>query len=250
VATKMREGLLVNLAEKIRSLTPSADISEVMSAVEALLDQSVAAKAYVIRAAELEVEDRYIDLSQINFEALAARFRTGGQRLETERLQGIVTAKLTTMVRLNPTRIGYMERFQRLIDQYNAGSLNVEEFFRQLVEFARSARRPSSASPDAPACRSSGCTTCATPTARCSSHPAFPSRWSANGSATPRRATPSTPTSTCCPACKPRPPGSSNRWSRPLRHQPISRRRSRRKPERSAGRRRPEDGRSPGRSAL
>ncbi len=130
--------VFLNIAEKMRSLTPAADISEVMDAVEALLDRSVAAKAYVIRAAELEVEDRHIDLSRIDFEALATRFQTGRQRMEAERLKGIVIAKLTKMVRLNPTRIDYMERFQQLIDEYNAGSLNVEEFFNQLMAFARS----------------------------------------------------------------------------------------------------------------
>ena len=42
------------------------------------------------------------------------------------------------MVRLNRTRIDYLERFQAMIDAYNAGSLNAEEFFQQLVAFARS----------------------------------------------------------------------------------------------------------------
>ena len=41
------------------------------------------------------------------------------------------------MIRANPTRIDYMERFQALIDAYNAGSINVEEFFRQLMEFTK-----------------------------------------------------------------------------------------------------------------
>ena len=109
-----------------------------MSAVEALLDESVAAKAYIIRAAGLGTEERHIDLSKIDFDALAAKFRTGHQRIETERLSGSVLTQLVTMVRLNPTRIDYMERFQLLIDEYNAGSLNVEEFFKQLVAFAQS----------------------------------------------------------------------------------------------------------------
>ena len=42
------------------------------------------------------------------------------------------------MVRLNRTRMDYMERFQAMIDAYNADSLNAEEFFRQLVDFAQS----------------------------------------------------------------------------------------------------------------
>ena len=38
------------IAEKIRSLTPNPDISGVMDAVEDLLDCSIAAEGYVIRA--------------------------------------------------------------------------------------------------------------------------------------------------------------------------------------------------------
>ena len=45
--------------------------------------------------------------------------------------------KLVSMVRANPTRLDYMERFQALIDEYNAGSLNVDQFFQQLLAFAR-----------------------------------------------------------------------------------------------------------------
>jgi type I restriction enzyme R subunit len=129
--------LHVNIARAIRSLTPQTDISDVMGAVEALLDDSVAAKAYVIRAAEGD-GGHIVDLSKIDFEALAARFEAGRKRTEAERLKAAVTTKVTKMIRLNPTRIDYLERFQRLLDEYNAGSLNVEQFFKQLVDFAKS----------------------------------------------------------------------------------------------------------------
>jgi type I restriction enzyme R subunit len=41
------------------------------------------------------------------------------------------------MVRLNPSRMNYLETFQRMIDEYNAGSRNVDAFFEQLVAFAQ-----------------------------------------------------------------------------------------------------------------
>ncbi len=41
------------------------------------------------------------------------------------------------MVRLNKTRTDYLEKFQKLIDQYNAGSINVEYFFDQLLVFTK-----------------------------------------------------------------------------------------------------------------
>lgn len=52
-------------------------------------------------------------------------------------------------------------------------------------------------------------------TAPCSSPPACRSRSSANDLVTPRRRSPSRPTSTCCPACRPTPPASSNSSSSP-----------------------------------
>ena len=37
------------------------------------------------------------------------------------------------MVQLNKSRVDYLEKFQRLIDEYNSGSANVELFFDKLV---------------------------------------------------------------------------------------------------------------------
>ena len=31
----------------------------------------------------------------------------------------------------------YLERFQRMIDDYNAGSMNIDEFFKRLISFAQ-----------------------------------------------------------------------------------------------------------------
>lgn len=41
------------------------------------------------------------------------------------------------MVELNHIRIDYLQKFQAMIDEYNAGSQNIETFFEQLKEFAQ-----------------------------------------------------------------------------------------------------------------
>jgi len=41
------------------------------------------------------------------------------------------------MLRLNKSRMNYLDKFQQMIDEYNAGSRNVEIFFADLVEFAQ-----------------------------------------------------------------------------------------------------------------
>jgi len=127
------------IADKIRSLVPSADITQVMEQVEALLDQSIATEGYFIREVSASDNDEHlIDLSSIDFDKLAEKFQTSRKRTLNEKLKGSVGQKLMAMVRLNRTRMDYLERFQQMIADYNAGSLNPEEFFRQLVNFAQS----------------------------------------------------------------------------------------------------------------
>ncbi len=128
------------IADKIRSEIEPPDISGVMQSLEKLLDESVATEGYVIReSGTLPYEaERRIDLSKIDFEGLKKKFEKGFQRTKAEKLRRFLEVKVTAMVQLNRSRYDYLERFQRLIDEYNAGSVNVEEFFKQLIEFARS----------------------------------------------------------------------------------------------------------------
>ncbi|MCD4672449.1 MAG: HsdR family type I site-specific deoxyribonuclease, partial [Anaerolineaceae bacterium] len=129
------------IAEKIRSLAEPVDISTVMQQVEELLDRSIATEGYVIRQGRApfgEGGEHWIDLSKIDFKALAEKFRQGRKRTMNERLKASVAHKLMAMVRLNRTRMDYLEKFQEMIDEYNAGSLNAEEFFNRLVDFAHS----------------------------------------------------------------------------------------------------------------
>jgi type I restriction enzyme R subunit len=126
-------GLIRVLAQKIRALSAPVDISEIMYQVEGLLDRSIAAKGYIIKEGQ-----PLVNLSQIDFESLKDRFERGRKFTELERVKATVARHLHKMVRLNRTRIDYLERFQRMIDEYNSGSINVEELFRRLMEFAQS----------------------------------------------------------------------------------------------------------------
>jgi type I restriction enzyme, R subunit len=129
--------LFRTLAKKIRSLSPPVDISEMMDRVEKLLDASVSTQGYVIEETPAGFDkDHWVDLTQIDFEALKRRFETGRKNTEAEKVKSAVARKLKEMVRLNRSRLNFLERFQTMIDAYNAGSVNVEEFFRRLMAFA------------------------------------------------------------------------------------------------------------------
>ncbi|HGM5799918.1 type I restriction endonuclease subunit R [Pseudomonas aeruginosa] len=123
--------LISVIAQKIKALAPPVDITEVMQQVEELLDRSIAPVPYIIK----EDDDQPLhDLSQIDFEKLKEKFNQGRKRTEAEKLRALLSMKLETMLTENPTRKDFMEKFQKLIDAYNSGSLNIEVFFKQLVD--------------------------------------------------------------------------------------------------------------------
>jgi len=127
------------LAERIADVSrpPQADIDQVADAVDALLDRSVGAEEYVIRAAaEGSKPDARIDLSQIDFDALAATF-AGRKRAGTDRLAALLQQRAIGAATRNPTRYDLVERIEELIAEYNAGSLNIDEYLHRLVELSK-----------------------------------------------------------------------------------------------------------------
>jgi len=126
---------LSTLAETIRAkLNPNPpDITEVMGQIAGLLDTSII--GHDIR----EQGPAPLDLSKINFEALAQRFKQSKQKnTDIEVLKAAIRARLEKMIQLNRTRADFAEKFEALIESYNAGSRSIEELFEELVKLSNS----------------------------------------------------------------------------------------------------------------
>ncbi|MXW42543.1 MAG: type I restriction endonuclease subunit R [Acidimicrobiia bacterium] len=120
--------IIRTIAAKIESSTEAPDISGVMDSVSELLNRSVATNEYIIGTAGA---DPLIDLNQLNFDQLIERFQ-GRKRTAAKAIQRDIEARLNDAVRKNPTRGDLAERFRQLIDEYNAGTHNLEELLRRL----------------------------------------------------------------------------------------------------------------------
>ena len=130
-----RVACLATLAEAIRTkLNPNPpDISQVMAAINGLLDDSIT--GHEIR----ETGPPALDLSKINFEALAARFKQSKHKnTDLEVLRVAIRNQLEKMIRLNRTRADFAEKFETLIESYNAGSRSIEELFMELLKLSNS----------------------------------------------------------------------------------------------------------------
>jgi type I restriction enzyme R subunit len=143
VAFSLRVGTLTVIADTIRGRLGDgpADISAVMTTINALLDESIGADGFVFR----ERPDQpgtvrgAIDLSTIDFEALANRFKTARRKsVELEQLKAAVRAQLNRLIRVNKTRADYLAKFEALIESYNSGSRNIDDLFRELLALSRS----------------------------------------------------------------------------------------------------------------
>jgi type I restriction enzyme R subunit len=129
-----RVSCLVTIAESIRAkLNPSPpDVSAIMADVRGLLDQSIVGT--VIR----EGGAASLDLSKIDFQALAERFKKAKKKAtELEVLRVAVEAQLGRMLEENPTRTDFRQKFETLIAEYNAGSRNIEQLFDELLKLSR-----------------------------------------------------------------------------------------------------------------
>jgi len=120
------------IADKIRSDAPEVDVADVVESVDRLLDDSIAAAGYIISAT-----DNAIDLSKIDFDALRARFEKGHRHLETEKLKTALSVKIRKMAAQNHSRMDFLDKLQQMIDEYNSGACNVEEFYNRLLELTR-----------------------------------------------------------------------------------------------------------------
>jgi type I restriction enzyme R subunit len=80
-----------------------------------------------------------IDLSRIDFQALAERFQAStSKNLDLERLKAAIRAQLDRLIAENETRVDLRARFESLIDEYNVGSKQIEQLFLELLELSRS----------------------------------------------------------------------------------------------------------------
>ena len=127
------------IADEIRLRTSGnqpADISMVMAKVNELLDESIEADGFNIRA---DADGRaIIDLAKIDFDKLAKRFKQSNKKnIDLEQLKAAIRAQLEKLIRLNKTRADYLTKFEELIESYNSGSRTIQELFEELLAFSR-----------------------------------------------------------------------------------------------------------------
>ena len=117
----------------------SADISAVMRLLQQEVSMSVSTRANEVR------EDEYVDLSNLDFDRLKLAFAKSSQKNAVVfDLQEAIEKQLERMVRENPIRLEFYEKYKTIIAEYNAGKdiQAVQKAFDDLNEFMKNDIKP------------------------------------------------------------------------------------------------------------
>ena len=120
------------LYNKLNQKVKSADVTEVIMRLQEVVNESVSIDAVS------EPADVYIDLSKFNIEALKKAFEKLPRKNElVYDLNKAVEQKLEQMLRENPLRLEFYERYKEIVEEYNNGKTEIEvkRSFDQLMEF-------------------------------------------------------------------------------------------------------------------
>jgi type I restriction enzyme R subunit len=104
-----------------------------------LLDSSVVGKGDLQEPSVEYIMDtsNQVDLSKLNFAQLREEFpEKKHQNIQFADLRELMEAKLKQMLGQNKTRGTFLERFEKVVEDYNSGSLSIEEAYEELVKQA------------------------------------------------------------------------------------------------------------------
>ncbi|CAN2173277.1 COG0610 Type I site-specific restriction-modification system, R (restriction) subunit and related helicases [Candidatus Nanopelagicaceae bacterium] len=122
------------LSTRIRSISDGdVDLSAVKRDLEELLDRSIKASEFKIPA--------YVklkDLSSLDAEKLKDLFAKNSNKIvQAEEIKSEIESKIKEMIARNKSRERFLVRLTKILDEYNQGSVGIDELLNSLVGLAR-----------------------------------------------------------------------------------------------------------------
>jgi len=115
----------------------SADVTEIMMQLQNIVNESIYLQQDQVNESENEV---YVDLSMFNFEKLKAAFaKMPNKNTFVFDLQNAIDQKLQQMLKENPLRLDFYDRYKEIVEEYNKGksledTLNAFNNLNQFVQ--------------------------------------------------------------------------------------------------------------------
>lgn len=119
-----------------RKLDRNEEIEKARKEVDELLDRSVLGNKDL--ESKVRITDyKEINLGQLDYEQLKREFpKKAYKNAEFTDLKEFMELKLKQMMAFNKTRGGFLAEFEKVIDEYNSGSIEIEDAYERLIKQA------------------------------------------------------------------------------------------------------------------
>ncbi len=121
--------------KKILEVKLADDITAIIKELHLIVDEAIRAEKSYEHPAE---EEKIFDISNIDFDRLKVEFAKN-ERKNTilHNMQEQIDKRLEKMLRQNPTRMDYYQRYQKIIEDYNKEKdrVTIEKTFEELLKF-------------------------------------------------------------------------------------------------------------------
>lgn len=113
------------------------------------LDRSVSAGVSEQQATYGIHQGKVIDLSKLDVDAIRKEInKTPYKALETDDLRAFVERTLEQLINKNCTRVAFSQRYRNIIDCYNAGGSENEDYYKKLLQLIEDLKKEQSRSAD------------------------------------------------------------------------------------------------------
>ena len=132
-----RKDALIAIADELKKKKKHVDNVDLMVQINGILGE------YIMIEQESNNNDiaKRFDISRIDFDLLRREFaKTKKKNLLITDLDELIQTRLDNMLKENPSRVDYYERYQTIIDEYNneQDRANIEKTFMDLMNLANS----------------------------------------------------------------------------------------------------------------
>ncbi|MCD7883177.1 MAG: type I restriction endonuclease subunit R [Lachnospiraceae bacterium] len=133
--TRAYKDAILAIYEELQKKRKHADNTDLMVQINGIVNEYI----LIERQGNGLVPSRQFDISKIDFDLLRREFaRAKKKNLVMKDLENLIAMRLEQMIAVNPGRINYYERYQEIINQYNAEQdrATIEKTFMELMDLA------------------------------------------------------------------------------------------------------------------
>ena len=136
-ADRERKDAVIAIFDELKKKKKHVDTVDLMVQINGILGE------YILIEQTPKDKDfaKRFDISKIDFDLLRKEFAKAGKKnLLIKDLDELIQVRLAGMMKENPKRVDYYERYQKIIEEYNSEQdrANIEKTFMELMDLANS----------------------------------------------------------------------------------------------------------------